>query len=1031
MRKCYNSLDLIHGRWLRSRALTIALAVGLGVSFAGSAAGQCTAVEVRNQTGVDFPTNALGLRDNQFASLHTATDVLQLDLPAPVAGGTTLLIYLRRRAYGDGGTAQVQIQSALGSAGFGQAKVVSVASESQSVSIPYTVTSPVDVLRFAQFDGAGDDFEIDAVEVPCAGLMRCGLLANGDVESGLVGWNQGNGAGLSTDDYRGRYAIELRNDESTGRYFDALPSDLIEVQFMAKVVGTLTTAEAGITYHDANWNTIRVETALSLSGTTYKSYVFPRLNAPVGTRHITVWWQARGTGALLLDDLCVTQESQGTVRGGACAAFDQGSFEGALDKWNGIATTTAAFAGSKAGHIPAGTSKLFAVAVEPGQRYTLDIYASVSDPSTGWSGFGADFLDATGTSIAAANYRQITSTVYAPYGLPEFTIPSGAAFVRCWFAANSGPRIYLDEVCLTRVDVAKTHELAWTNVSAMWNFQVGGWKGGGLNAYDWNHDGLLDLTVNTDDDARGTRLLRQQVDGTFYDVTAAHTTSLLTGSLERSCVWGDLNNDGKLDFIRNTHHHDARGAAIEIYLQDPVSGRLGNGVGGMAPFKAGNPTFSPHIPIHDGVNTEGMGMVDFDGDGDLDIIFDNHDFGIDILRNNFINHTTRARSGVTGAGLFTHATQRNGAAVVLGLNQTATDGDYGAFVDINDDGWVDIFMRKRDENDFFFNQGGTFVNGTDIAQAANVSKGSNAIYDFDNDGDFDVFWTENGPNQIFRNDHGTWVPLGASGVTGIPTTLPSKITEAAGGDVDNDGDIDLMLVGHGGTHLYINQLNDPIRGVDVGQPMTFVEDTRYRFTTGFPAYGTLLVDIDNDGDLDAVFNRNNATMAWRNELYDASTLDYDKDMLRVRVWDDRAEYMAPGRERPALGATVILTDCNGHVLSGMREVSGGNGRGTQNPHDIHFGLPYGRDYNYTVVVKYPNYRHADGRLERKVISKTFNPSTFGNATPLVVVRTADGDEPCPGTLEICSNGIDDDGDGDIDCDDLDCGSISIEPRISR
>ncbi len=85
--------------------------------------------------------------------------------------------------------------------------------------------------------------------------------------------------------------------------------------------------------------------------------------------------------------------------------------------------------------------------------------------------------------------------------------------------------------------------------------------------------------------------------------------------------------------------------------------------------------------------------------------------------------------------LFTHITPGNGSGVVkYGLSQDATDGDFGSAADVNDDGWVDIFMRKRDENDFFLNQGGTFMNGADLAQADNGNKGGNGLWDLDNFG---------------------------------------------------------------------------------------------------------------------------------------------------------------------------------------------------------------------------------------------------------------------------------------------------------
>ena len=287
-----------------------------------------------------------------------------------------------------------------------------------------------------------------------------------------------------------------------------------------------------------------------------------------------------------------------------------------------------------------------------------------------------------------------------------------------------------------------------------------------------------------------------------------------TAVLERCAVWGDVNNDGRLDFIRNDSYY-----SLELYIQSS-SGIFGDGVGGTTPIRFGSPA-SHDILIADGYNSEGAGFSDFDGDGDLDIIFDNHDFGIDILRNNYINHLTNAVVNPTALNLFSHATP--GTSTILGLAQSATDGDYGSFTDVNNDGWVDIFMRKQDENDFFLNQGGTFTNGADLGQASNSNKGAVALYDFDNDGDFDAYWTENGLNQLFRNDGpGIWTPLGSA--TGIPTSFSTTIDEVSCGDLDNDGDIDLLLVGGNRSYLYYNQLNSPTGGVGAGSAMNFVLD---------------------------------------------------------------------------------------------------------------------------------------------------------------------------------------------------------------
>ena len=563
-----------------------------------------------------------------------------------------------------------------------------------------------------------------------------------------------------------------------------------------------------------------------------------------------------------------------------------------------------------------------------------------------------------------------------------------------------------DEIALT-FNVVDDFELTFEDDAVDFGVNVDDGKDGGLAFGDYDNDGDLDLLVNTDDNSTRSRIYRNNGDNTFTDVTSLIAPYMLSTTRERVAVWGDLNNDGWLDYMRNTSF-----AGIEVYIQETGGGIFGDGVGGTTPliFDASN--------VANGVNTEGAGFVDFDGDGDLDIIFDNHNYGIDILRNNFVDHSTGVIINPPTSGLFTHATPGN--TVSLGLAQSATDGDYGSFTDVNDDGWVDIFMRKRDENDFFLNQGGTFINGSDLAQAENNNKGAVNLYDYDNDGDFDAFWTEEGDNQIFRNDNGVWIPLGAS--TGIPVLHPgNSIDEVVSGDIDNDGDIDILLVGDSISQFYINQLNDPILGRNVGTPMNFVLDASIAFHEGKDGEGASMVDIDNDGDLDVYINvENQENTLYINNLYDSSTPEILKDYLMVRILDDRPAYMQAGQERPAIGATVVLKSCDGIVISGKRELNGGTGHGTQDPPLVHFGLADGPDFSYKVIVKYPNWINpATGLVERKVVSKWIRPSQSATFPVTIEFRPSDANINCP--IEICDNGIDDDFDLKIDCQDEDCG----------
>jgi Big-like domain-containing protein/VCBS repeat protein len=482
-------------------------------------------------------------------------------------------------------------------------------------------------------------------------------------------------------------------------------------------------------------------------------------------------------------------------------------------------------------------------------------------------------------------------------------------------------------------------QTTFTESASAYGLNIGGTKDGGHAWADYDLDGDFDLVINRN----GSGYLLRNDGGSFSDQTATLAPDFSGGSLERTALFVDFNNDGYPDVFRNKHND------VRIYLQDPVTNRFGDGLGGTAP----NQRFTS---LTDGMNTEGAGALDYDGDGDLDIFVDNHNYGIDILQND-------------GAGNFTHVTRKadspnppynagDSTTWPLGLVQDATDGDYGSATDFNDDGWVDVVVRKRDQVDLFTNLGGLFQNGVDIDQALNSNKGAVAFYDFDNDGDFDLFWTENGNNQIHRNNgDGTWTPLGAA--TGIPTSFSGQIEGLACGDVDNDGDIDIFLTGSSTSKLYYNQ-----------GAMTFV-DSGLTFNAA-AGEGCTFVDVDQDGDLDLYANRTGNNRLYINNLPAASRPNH----LYIDITEDRDAFgLINTEERFGVGATSKILDCDGNVISGTREVNGGYGHGTQGPGRIHFGLPSGPNTPIVVEVAFP--RTSSGRI---VVRQQLRPIDYFNGS---------------------------------------------------
>jgi len=525
-------------------------------------------------------------------------------------------------------------------------------------------------------------------------------------------------------------------------------------------------------------------------------------------------------------------------------------------------------------------------------------------------------------------------------------------------------------------------QTTFTESAASYGLNLAGNKDGGHAWADYDDDGDIDVLVLRNSNSQRNYLMRNNGNGTFTNVQSTLAPGMLNTRAERQAAWGDLNGDGLPDFLMTSSGTSSSTVAIQIFIQN-ANGTFGDGIGGTAPISIGENT-SATITINP-LNVEGAGFFDFEGDGDLDIFFDSHAFGIELLRNNYIDHTTHTIVNPPPASFFTHITPGNGGGVVeYGLNQFATDGDFGSAADVNDDGWVDIFMRKRDENDFFLNQGGVFANGSDLAQADNGNKGGNGLWDLDNDGDLDAVWTENGLNQIFRNDGpGVWTPLGAATFPGLPQptnvdrgSSANDIDALAGGDIDNDGDIDILFVGDSRSYLFINQLNSPTPAPGVvgsGTAMTFNLDSE-PFNSGANGEGTTMIDIDDDGDLDIYMNISGQNRLYINNLPAANLGNH----LIIDVTEDRDANGATGGlpERIAIGTNILIKDCDGNIISGLRQVNGVFGHGTQSPEKVHVGLPLGENETYTIEIRYPNFYDPVDGFKRLIGTIIATPSTI-------------------------------------------------------
>lgn len=529
---------------------------------------------------------------------------------------------------------------------------------------------------------------------------------------------------------------------------------------------------------------------------------------------------------------------------------------------------------------------------------------------------------------------------------------------------------------------------------------IGGNKDGGFAWGDINNDGYLDLVVNTNSSSLNTRILiadpSDPANPIFRDSTSSFCNDCGTSIRERSALLLDLNHDGYIDLVRNSDNGSI--GSIAIYLNQGPTGfyHLGTNSNGDPNKIIDYPDF------HDNnMNAEGVLAADYDQDGWLDLIVENHNFGIEVFQNpkdgsaNFINIDPS----------------------ITGLTSLASDGDYIAGVDYDDDGDIDIMVRKGNGEDFFVSNGdGTFGAGVEIGQASNGNKGGVVFGDFDNDGDFDFYWTDSNGNQIWLNEGGTFSqtydgsnsePWASAGLA-YPST---GIDGCAVGDVNNDGKLDLFLTDNTGTSfLFLNH-------TPFGGTLSFTADNAGIDVNG-NGEGASFADYDQDGDLDLYVNISNGdNQLWRNNFNDAGVNDF--------LFVDARIDLGGGIWSNAVGANVFLENCSGTRLSGTREVPTVSGHGTDAPDQVHFGLPDGADQGYNVVVRFVAKNGIRTEISKYIVPADLTEQTlvvYDTDTPIYSICD---DRDLDGVPDI--EDLDDDNDGIADIAEMQsCGALDWE-----
>ncbi len=335
---------------------------------------------------------------------------------------------------------------------------------------------------------------------------------------------------------------------------------------------------------------------------------------------------------------------------------------------------------------------------------------------------------------------------------------------------------------------------------------------------DFDNDGFDDIYITA---LNGNHLFRNLGNGKFQDVTARAGVS--NPGFSTGAVWFDYDNDGKLDLFVS-HYVDWAVATDQTCSLDGknksyCTPEAYKGQSGTLFHNLGNGRFedvTKKAGLFDPTSKAlGVVLLDYDGDGWLDLFVTNDTQPNKLYRNNHdgtftesafaagvaFSEAGKARAGMgadaidfdgsgrpglvignftnesialyrnDGSGLFTDKAMSSGVGAASATSLTFST----LFFDYDLDGLPDIFAANGHVADdvsvvqptvkyaepplLFRNRGnGKFENVSEKVGAALrqpiVGRGA-AYLDFDNDGDLDlILTTSNGPAKLLRNDNG-------------------------------------------------------------------------------------------------------------------------------------------------------------------------------------------------------------------------------------------------------------------------------------